>query len=209
RQPRKPLNRGGRNPRNASRARRVQRPFLGGDCQALDAAARRRRAFQATRPRCRGRASARARDARCTWRRAGHAPAPTKSFEEESQPAKSLRLRPPRVAATRARVACEVRLFEHDEFDQAVIRAAQFFNVSEQFVEKDYYVTEILRIIGDELGEKAMFKGGTSLSKGWKLINRFSEDIDLFVDRDKFEPPAGVNKMDRILKDLSELVAQH
>lgn len=102
-----------------------------------------------------------------------------------------------------------MRLFEHDEFDQAVIRAAQFFNVSEQFVEKDYYVTEILRIIGDELGEKAMFKGGTSLSKGWKLINRFSEDIDLFVDRDKFEPPAGVNKMDRILKDLSELVAQH
>jgi predicted nucleotidyltransferase component of viral defense system len=32
-----------------------------------------------------------------------------------------------------------------------------------------------------------VFKGGTSLSKAWKLINRFSEDIDLAIDRDFFE----------------------
>jgi hypothetical protein len=106
-------------------------------------------------------------------------------------------------------VASEVRLFEHDEFEQALVRAAQRFNVTEQVVEKDYYVTEILRIITDELGDKAMFKGGTSLSKGWKLINRFSEDIDLFVDREKFDPRPGVNRMDRILKNLSEVVAEH
>jgi Nucleotidyl transferase AbiEii toxin, Type IV TA system len=66
-----------------------------------------------------------------------------------------------------------VRLFEHPDFDQAILQAAQHLGVSEQFVEKDYYVTEILRIIALELGDKAMFKGGTSLSKGWGLISRW------------------------------------
>lgn len=102
-----------------------------------------------------------------------------------------------------------MRLFEHDEFEQAMLRTAEHFTVSEQFIEKDYYVTEILRIVAERLGEKAMFKGGTSLSKAWGLINRFSEDIDLFVNREKFDPPPGTNKTDRILKELSEAVAQH
>ena len=82
-----------------------------------------------------------------------------------------------------------MRLFEHDEFEQAMLRAAEHFAASEQFIEKDYYVTEILRIVAERLGDKVMFKGGTSLSKGWGLINRFSEDVDLFVNRAKFDPP--------------------
>lgn len=90
-----------------------------------------------------------------------------------------------------------------------MLRAAEHFTVSEQFIEKDYYVTEILRIVADRLGDKAMFKGGTSLSKGWALINRFSEDIDLFVNREKFEPLPGTHKTDKILKELSEAVAEH
>ena len=102
-----------------------------------------------------------------------------------------------------------MRLFEHGEFEQAMLRAAAHFGLSEQFVEKDYYVTEILRIIADRLGEKAMFKGGTSLSKGWGLISRFSEDIDLFVNPDRFSPPARKNKMDKILKELAEAVGEH
>jgi hypothetical protein len=106
-------------------------------------------------------------------------------------------------------MAGQVRLFEHPDFEQAVLQAARHIGVSEQFVEKDYYVTEILRIISLGLGDKAMFKGGTSLSKGWGLISRFSEDIDLFVNPDKFEPHPGTNKMDRILKALAESVAAH
>jgi hypothetical protein len=102
-----------------------------------------------------------------------------------------------------------VRLFEHDDFEQALLRAAEHFQVSEQFVEKDYYVTEILRIVADKHGDRTMFKGGTSLSKGWGLISRFSEDIDLFVNRDGFDPPPGKNKMDRILKELAEVVGEH
>ena len=52
-----------------------------------------------------------------------------------------------------------MRLFEHDEFEQAMLRAAEHFDLSEQFVEKDYYVTEILRVVADRLGDRAMFKG--------------------------------------------------
>lgn len=106
-------------------------------------------------------------------------------------------------------MASEVKLFEHAEFDQAMLRAAEQFRVSEQFIEKDYYVTEILRIVADHFGDKAMFKGGTSLSKGWQLITRFSEDIDLFVDPQKFDPVPGTKRMDRILKQLTEAVAEH
>jgi predicted nucleotidyltransferase component of viral defense system len=60
-----------------------------------------------------------------------------------------------------------MRLFEHPEFEQAMLRAAAELDVSEQFVEKDYYVTEILRIVAGRLGDRVAFKGGTSLSKGW------------------------------------------
>ena len=102
-----------------------------------------------------------------------------------------------------------MKLFEHLEFEQAMLRAAEQFQVSEQFIEKDYYVSEILRIIADQFGDQAMFKGGTSLSKGWGLITRFSEDIDLFVNPLEFEPPAGKKKMDKILKQLTEAVAEH
>lgn len=40
----------------------------------------------------------------------------------------------------------------------------------------------MLRILADAVGDKIIFKGGTSLSKGWNLIQRFSEDIDIFLD---------------------------
>ena len=48
-------------------------------------------------------------------------------------------------------------------------------------VEKDYYVTMILRLLALRL-PNVVFKGGTSLSKGYKIIDRFSEDIDITFD---------------------------
>lgn len=51
-------------------------------------------------------------------------------------------------------------------------------------VEKDWWVVKTLAIIFDmEIGKHMVFKGGTSLSKAWGLIERFSEDVDLAVDR--------------------------
>ncbi|MEO8202310.1 MAG: nucleotidyl transferase AbiEii/AbiGii toxin family protein, partial [Betaproteobacteria bacterium] len=53
-------------------------------------------------------------------------------------------------------------------------------------VEKDFWVCWTLReLFGlPEVGPRLTFKGGTSLSKAWKLIERFSEDIDVVIDRD-------------------------
>ncbi len=53
-------------------------------------------------------------------------------------------------------------------------------------IEKDFWVCWILRELFTlpEWGANLTFKGGTSLSKGWKLIERFSEDIDIVVGRD-------------------------
>lgn len=52
-----------------------------------------------------------------------------------------------------------------------------------QVLEKDFWVTAVLQtIFALPIAEHLVFKGGTSLSKGWKLIERFSEDIDLAFD---------------------------
>jgi Nucleotidyl transferase AbiEii toxin, Type IV TA system len=54
-------------------------------------------------------------------------------------------------------------------------------------VEKDWWVTLTLKAIFElPISENLVFKGGTSLSKGWNLIDRFSEDIDLAIDRSFF-----------------------
>ncbi len=54
-------------------------------------------------------------------------------------------------------------------------------------VEKDWWVVQTLTILFKmEVGKHLVFKGGTSLSKAWNVIARFSEDIDLAVDRSFF-----------------------
>ena len=56
--------------------------------------------------------------------------------------------------------------------------------VPPQAVEKDVWVTLMLRMVfSSVLSPHFIFKGGTSLSKVFNLINRFSEDIDLGIDR--------------------------
>src|SRR5215831_10124494 len=112
----------------------------------------------------------------------------------------------------RRRSAKPVKLFEHPDFGQAVIRAAEHFRprgLREAIIEKDYYVTEALRIIEREAGGKVIFKGGTSLSKGWNLIQRFSEDIDIFLDPTAFTAPLGKKAIDRELKKLRQAVEKH
>jgi hypothetical protein len=105
-----------------------------------------------------------------------------------------------------------MKLFEHPDFEQAVIRAAEHFRargLREAIIEKDYFVTEALRIIASAAGDKAIFKGGTSLSKGWNLIQRFSEDIDIFLDPSAFDPHLGKKAIDRELKKLRDSIGTH
>ncbi len=62
-------------------------------------------------------------------------------------------------------------------------------------VEKDFWVTELLNILFSlPYANKMVFKGGTSLSKVWGLIRRFSEDIDVAIDRSVFGVEGDVTK---------------
>ena len=63
-------------------------------------------------------------------------------------------------------------------FRDAILLASQKLEVSEDIVEKDYYVTLILKKLSS-IEYPIVFKGGTSLSKAFHIIDRFSEDIDI------------------------------
>lgn len=105
-----------------------------------------------------------------------------------------------------------VKLFEHPDFEQAILRAEEHFRARDlrpAIIEKDYYVTEVLRVLADTAGDKIIFKGGTSLSKGWNLIQRFSEDINLFLDPITFKPSLGKQGIDRELKRLRDAIGKH
>lgn len=98
-------------------------------------------------------------------------------------------------------------------------QAGAQLNLSEVAVEKDYWVCWTLRKLFElpEWGACLTFKGGTSLSKGWGLIERFSEDIDIVIDRGSlgFEgedaPEAAPSKKQtrNRLKALREACQQH
>ncbi len=53
-------------------------------------------------------------------------------------------------------------------------------------IEKDFWVCWTLRELFTlpEWGPYLTFKGGTSLAKAWQIIDRFSEDIDVVIDRE-------------------------
>lgn len=58
-------------------------------------------------------------------------------------------------------------------------------NYDQQTIEKDWWVTQVLRVLFTQpYAEHLSFKGGTSLSKAWNLIERFSEDIDIAISRE-------------------------
>ena len=59
--------------------------------------------------------------------------------------------------------------------------------LSRAIIEKDWWVTITLKaLFASSVKDYLSFKGGTSLSKGWGLIDRFSEDIDLAIDHTKY-----------------------
>ena len=105
-----------------------------------------------------------------------------------------------------------MKLFEHPDFEQAILRATEHFQnrgLRSAIIEKDYYVTEALRLIAIAAPDTIIFKGGTRLAKGWNLIQRFSEDIDIFLDPLAFKPRLGKNAIDRKLKKLRDTVGAH
>ena len=76
-------------------------------------------------------------------------------------------------------------------------------------IEKDWWVVQTLAILFElEIGNHLVFKGGTSLSKAWGIIERFSEDIDLAVDRAfyGFEGEMGKEKRTKLRKKANSYI---
>ena len=77
--------------------------------------------------------------------------------------------------------------FSIDERRAMIQAVSQAKQIDEASAEKDWWVTAVLyAMFHTSISKYLLFKGGTSLSKGWNIINRFSEDIDLALSREYF-----------------------
>lgn len=71
-----------------------------------------------------------------------------------------------------------------DERKVLIQQTAEKEGIPDLAVEKDWWVTIVLKtLFSCSCNKHLLFKGGTSLSKGWNIIERFSEDIDIALDR--------------------------
>lgn len=104
-----------------------------------------------------------------------------------------------------------------DDLAALVTATADALQIDAGFIEKDFWVIEVLRAAtvpaevtakdGRRHPVQAIFKGGTSLSRAYGLIERFSEDVDLLVS---FPPvDIGVGSRDKVLKTIRDNVADH
>ncbi|MDD6253931.1 MAG: nucleotidyl transferase AbiEii/AbiGii toxin family protein [Bacteroidales bacterium] len=74
------------------------------------------------------------------------------------------------------------------------------------FIEKDYWICRSLKFLSDsEVSSKAVFKGGTSLSKAYGLGGRFSEDIDIAITKDESRTE---NQTKNLIHSISKTMSQ-
>lgn len=71
-------------------------------------------------------------------------------------------------------------LHEHDDFPALLNILSEEMNIQPQLIEKDYWIMHVLHGL-QKGGFDFELKGGTSLSKGFQIIDRFSEDIDIHI----------------------------
>jgi predicted nucleotidyltransferase component of viral defense system len=97
------------------------------------------------------------------------------------------------------------------EFRRLILLTANEFMINVNFVEKDYWITLVLsRLAKSKYVDESVFKGGTSLSKGYNLIDRFSEDVDIAIINDKSNSGNEIKTIIRaiekeVTQDLTEL----
>lgn len=83
-------------------------------------------------------------------------------------------------------------LHEDEGYPVALAQVAKNSGVPRAQVEKDYFVTHVLWALHDA-GLEVWFKGGTCLSKGYSIISRFSEDLDLKIETGRAALPPTPN----------------
>lgn len=90
-----------------------------------------------------------------------------------------------------------LNLLKHSAADRRTLytQLSNKLGLHPQSIEKDLWVTGILQLVFSlPYADKLVFKGGSSLSKIWGLISRFSEDIDLAADRSLFDLEGDLTK---------------
>jgi len=97
------------------------------------------------------------------------------------------------------------RIFRHTpEFKPTIEAAAERLNISATAIEKDYWVSEVLRVLAARHHGNFLFKGGTSLSKAFQIVDRFSEDVDILI----FNGGASRGVSDRLMKQMGRVAAE-
>ena len=98
-----------------------------------------------------------------------------------------------------------MRLHEDLEVFLDLVQAtSENMGLPQVYIEKDYWVTKALKHLSESAHvNEVVFKGGTSLSKAYRLIDRFSEDIDLAIFAGGINDSARKN----LLKDVERTVA--
>jgi len=103
-----------------------------------------------------------------------------------------------------------------DDLQALVDAAALLLGLPQAFIEKDFWVVEVLRSAmkartipdksGADLPVTAVFKGGTSLSRAFGIIHRFSEDVDLLIG---FPDECSTKAKDKFLKAICNEIRTH
>ena len=93
---------------------------------------------------------------------------------------------------------------DKERFYEAITATSTMFGIEPALVEKDYFVTLFLRKAVERI-PGLVFKGGTSLSKCYNLIDRFSEDIDLTLDDEHFTQSKKRNSIKALIAVCDEL----
>src|SRR5699024_5355297 len=93
---------------------------------------------------------------------------------------------------------------DKESFSEVIIATAEKFAIPEEQVEKDYYVSHLLDCLV-KVSPEIVFKGGTSLSKCYGIVKRFSEDIDIHYATNKKPLKVRKNNLRKILSLLSKM----
>ena len=94
---------------------------------------------------------------------------------------------------------------ERELFEDLILRASQDSGIDTAIIEKDYYVSLLLAEIKKNVPD-IIFKGGTSLSKCYHLIDRFSEDIDISIfETDKPTEGQRRNLKEKVVASIESL----
>lgn len=97
---------------------------------------------------------------------------------------------------------------DKEAYEELLTLASEHTGIERYKIEKDYWVCKMLKeITFSEHGCKVYFKGGTSLSKGYGLIDRFSEDLDLFVFSGNRDSSKSAEK--QIVKEVSNFLIEN